>query len=144
MVGPRYFLFGLIKKFFPQNGEKNVMRNWISFLDDKNAHVQLHMSFIHVTFLHTFFFNIFFPLLAFFFFPDVACLFFFFLFSLDLPGKLVQYFFFFCFLLCVCVCVCFFFPWFRSDFFFIEMIFIFLINLDYWFFFWGCVSLFWF
>ena len=109
MVGPRYFLFGPIKKFLPQNGEKNVMRNWISFLDDKNAHVQLHMSFIHVAFLHNFFFNIFFPLLA-FFFPRRCLPFLLFSFFFGFTGQACPvFFFFFCFLLCVCVCVCVFF-----------------------------------
>ena len=109
MMGPRYFLFGPIKKFLPQNGEKNVMRNWISFLDDKNAHVQLHMSFIHVAFLHNFFFNIFFPLLA-FFFPRRCLPFLLFSFFFGFTGQACPVFFFLLLsFVCVCVCVCFFF-----------------------------------
>ena len=83
-----------------------------------------------------------------FFFPPRLCLFFFFFFFLDclfffsffffnLLGRLVQYSFFFLFFLLL-----FFFFLFRCDFFYGHD-FYFLINLGDWFFF-GCLSIFWF
>ena len=138
----RYFLPRSIKKFSLKNEEKTKRRKW-SCLIDENTHVHLHMSFIHKLLFFTFFYFFFpssymlpplfilsFLLLFFWTLPFLS----FFFFPFDLLGRnpvYVAHFFFwlsFVFLFFFCFCFCFYFFLFRCDLF-LNMIFIFLINL---------------
>ena len=93
------------KSFLPKMGRK-----WACLID-KNANVQLHMGFIRTLLFFTFFF-----------FSWMLPSFFLFLIRQSLSNVQCSYYFFIInfFLSCVCVCV-----FFRCDFFFLDMTFIF-------------------